>query len=170
VPPYEAGAFASTAPTPEYAGFWIRFGGYLLDGLLYGLLYLPFLSAGIALMAVGFDDCVTIDDELVCNGRENEGSIAGGVALMVVGAIVVFVVYLRGLARSGMTWGRRIVGIKVVRTDDGSAPGWGKAIGRTLFANWISASIFYLGYLWMLWDGQKQTWHDKVAGTYVVRR
>ena len=26
----------------------------------------------------------------------------------------------------------------------------------------------YLGYFWMLWDGEKQTWHDKLATTVVV--
>ena len=28
--------------------------------------------------------------------------------------------------------------------------------------------VFYLGYLWMLWDYEKQTWHDKVADDVVV--
>ena len=38
-----------------------------------------------------------------------------------------------------------------------------------MFAGFISGQICYLGYLWMLWDGKNQTWHDKVAGTFVVR-
>jgi len=150
------------------AGFWVRFGGWLLDGILYGLLYLPFLIAGFVLIAVGLDDCSTINDEIVCNGREDTGPILGGAGVFVLGFLVVMFVYLRGLAKSGQTWGRRIVGIKVVRTDNGQAPGWGKAIGRTLFS-YISAWVFYLGYLWMIWDAQKQTWQDKVAGTFVVR-
>ena len=132
------------------------------------MVLLPFAIAGGVLIAVGLDDCVTINDELVCNGREDEGSIAGGVALMSVGFVVMVVLYLRALAKSGQTWGRRIVGIKVVRVDNGLAPGWGKAIGRSLFS-YISSWLFYLGYLWMIWDSDKQTWHDKVAGTYVVR-
>jgi len=33
----------------------------------------------------------------------------------------------------------------------------------------ISGQIFYLGYLWMLWDDKQQTWHDKVVGSIVVR-
>lgn len=150
------------------AGFGIRLGGWLLDGLLYGLAMAPFLAAGIGLVAWGLDDCVSIDDEIYCYGQEEVGPIAGGIAVMAVGIVVVAIIYLWALARSGQTWGRKIVGIKVVRTDDGQAPGWGKAIGRTLFS-YISAWVFYLGYLWMLWDDQKQTWHDKVAGTYVVR-
>lgn len=154
----------------RYAGFWARFGGYLLDGLLYGLLYLPFLIAFFVLLVIGLDDCTTdpFTDELVCNGREEVAPIVTGSVLLFVGFLVVVFVYLRALARTGQTWGRRIVGIKVVRTDDGAAPGWGKAIGRSLFAGFISANVFYLGYLWMIWDGEKQTWHDKVAGTYVV--
>ena len=31
-----------------------------------------------------------------------------------------------------------------------------------------SASFFLLGYLWMLWDKEKQTWQDKFAGSVVV--
>jgi uncharacterized RDD family membrane protein YckC len=56
-----------------------------------------------------------------------------------------------------------------VNAQTGGPPGWGKAIGRQLFAMIISSYVFYLGYLWMLWDSQNQTWHDKVAGTFVVR-
>ena len=26
----------------------------------------------------------------------------------------------------------------------------------------------FLGYFWMLWDREKQTWHDKMAGSVVV--
>lgn len=181
-PTYGTPAGYPTAPPPgyapaptnvgggNYAGFWARFGGYLLDGILYGLLLLPFMIAFFVLLAIGLDDCYTdpFTDEIVCNGREEVAPIVIGSLLMFVGFVVVVFVYLRALAKSGQTWGRKIVGIKVVRTDNGAAPGWGKAIGRTLFAGFISANIFYLGYLWMIWDGQNQTWHDKVAGTYVV--
>jgi uncharacterized RDD family membrane protein YckC len=41
------------------------------------------------------------------------------------------------------------------------------------FARWIgryvSALIIYIGYLWMLWDEEKQCWHDKLASDVVVR-
>lgn len=42
-----------------------------------------------------------------------------------------------------------------------------KALVR-YFASWLSRAIFCLGYLWVLWDSKKQSWHDKIAGTYVV--
>jgi uncharacterized RDD family membrane protein YckC len=121
------------------------------------------------MIALGLEDCVTFDDEIVCAGREKVGLIVAGAVAMAVGFVVVVFVYLRALATTGATWGRRIVGVRVVDADSRGAPGWGKAVGRSLFAAVISANVLYLGYLWMLWDGRNQTWHDKVAGTIVVK-
>ena len=47
--------------------------------------------------------------------------------------------------------------------------GFGNRHGWELFAWIVSASILCLGYLWMIWDDDRQTWPDKVAGTSVVR-
>jgi len=45
-----------------------------------------------------------------------------------------------------------------------------RAAGRWAAASRRSflSGIFLLGYLWMLWDAQQQTWHDKLANTTVV--
>ncbi len=32
----------------------------------------------------------------------------------------------------------------------------------------MSAIVLLLGYLWMLWDKENQTWHDKMATSVVV--
>lgn len=40
-----------------------------------------------------------------------------------------------------------------------------------LLAKWailVSGIVFCLGYFWIIWDDEKQGWHDKIAGTYVV--
>lgn len=42
-----------------------------------------------------------------------------------------------------------------------------KALVR-YFASWLSRVIMFLGYLWVLFDSKKQSWHDKIAGTYVI--
>ncbi len=44
----------------------------------------------------------------------------------------------------------------------------GRAFGWYL-AHIVSQFLCYLGYLWMLWDKRNQTWHDKIAGTVVVK-
>ena len=70
---------------------------------------------------------------------------------------------------SGATVGMRAVGIKAVMADTGGPLGAGRAIGRFLFASFISGFFFYLGYWWMLWDDRKQTWQDKVVRSIVIR-
>jgi uncharacterized RDD family membrane protein YckC len=59
--------------------------------------------------------------------------------------------------------------VKVLDKATNQPIGFGRALGRTLFAQIISSAICYLGYLWMLWDKDKQTWHDKIVGTVVVK-
>jgi uncharacterized RDD family membrane protein YckC len=39
---------------------------------------------------------------------------------------------------------------------------------RTL-VGYLSAFAVGLGFLWCIWDLEQQTWHDKVAGTVVIR-
>jgi uncharacterized RDD family membrane protein YckC len=172
VPPgYGVPNHAAPARPGAPAGFWRRFGGTLLDGILYGLLWLPFAVVGFVLIfVVGLGDCSTdrFTDELVCDGRENVGAIVAGSIVLFLGWVFVAFLYVRALAKRGQTWGRHLVGVRVVDATTGGAPGWGKAIGRTLFASFISGNFCYLGYLWMLWDAKRQTWHDKVAGTLVV--
>ncbi len=164
--------YGAAAGVPRrFAGFWRRFAGSILDSLLYGLLLVPFAVVGAVLVVgVGLDDCTwdSSTDELICNGREDVGGMVAGGVVFLVGWLFMVVLYLRALATTGQTWGRKLAGVQVVTAQGGMPPGWGKAIGRTLFAGVISSSFCYLGYLWMLWDPKKQTWHDKVAGTVVV--
>lgn len=68
---------------------------------------------------------------------------------------------------TGRSWGRRIAGITVLGID-GRPIGFLRSLGRNLCASFVSA-LFYLGFFWMLWDARRQTWHDKIFGTYVVR-
>ena len=89
--------------------------------------------------------------------------------MIVVALLFVFVLYVRALGKTGQTWGRKVVGVKVLGEMTGEPLGFGRALGRVLFASFISGQIFYLGYLWMLWDDKQQTWHDKVVGSVVVR-
>ena len=59
-------------------------------------------------------------------------------------------------------------GVRVVDADTGAIIGIPRAIVRNL-VRIVSGLVFGLGYLWMLWDPRKQTWHDKAANTVVVR-
>lgn len=174
-PPLAGYALIGNEQRGDLAGFGIRLVAYLLDGILYGLLSLMFIIPGGLMIANAFGDCTLIEytdgtNEIRCDeGELKVGLLVGGIALIVVGFIVLFVIYIRALARTGQTWGKKIAGVRVIRQDTGGPIGYGKAFGRQLFALVISAQILYIGYLWMLWDDRKQTLHDKVVGSIVVR-
>ena len=69
--------------------------------------------------------------------------------------------------RTGQTLGKKALGIKVIDTYTGAPIGGGRAIGR-YFAKILSGALCFLGFFWMLWDPNKQTWHDKIVRSYVV--
>jgi len=75
--------------------------------------------------------------------------------------------FIYGWARGGATLGKSVLGLKVVRAD-GSNLGWGKAILRYI-GYIISGLALSLGFLWINIDKLRQGWHDKFAGSYVVR-
>ena len=68
---------------------------------------------------------------------------------------------------SGQTIGKRAMKIRVVDFQTGGELGYGKAIIRYV-GRIISSIPCLLGYLWAIWDEQRQGWHDKIAGTVVV--
>jgi len=67
----------------------------------------------------------------------------------------------------GTTIGGIVFGIKVVRLDDRPVD-WPTAIVRAL-ASFLSLFAAGLGFLWIICDPERQAWHDKIAGTVVVR-
>lgn len=166
---FRYGDYDRSLASGRLAGFWIRFAAWFLDGLLYGLIVVPFAIVGAIILANEFDECVSFDDELICPpGQPGAGMVVAGIALILLGVVLAAILYIRAMATTGQTWGAKIVGVKVQRSD-GARLGVGRAIGRALFAGFVSGQIFYLGYLWAAWDGKKQTWHDKVCDTIVVK-
>ena len=63
-----------------------------------------------------------------------------------------------------------MLGIRVidVRDNPGQPIGYSRAFIRWLVSI-VSTIVIFLGYLWMLWDPQKQTWHDKAAASVPIR-
>ena len=88
----------------------------------------------------------------------------GGLLSLALG--VAYYGWLEG-SPSGQTIGKRMLGIRVYDLRQGGPIGTGRAIGR-YFARIVSAIPCLLGYFWMLWDKEKQTWHDKLVGSVVV--
>jgi uncharacterized RDD family membrane protein YckC len=69
-------------------------------------------------------------------------------------------------ALRGTTVGGIVCNLKVVRLDDRPVD-WPTALVRAL-GGFLSLFAAGLGFIWVAFDEQKQSWHDKIAGTAVV--
>lgn len=70
-------------------------------------------------------------------------------------------------ATKGTTVGGIVCGLKVVRLDDRPVD-WSVALVRAL-GGFLSLAVAGLGFIWVAFDHDKQSWHDKIAGTTIVR-
>jgi uncharacterized RDD family membrane protein YckC len=144
-----------------YAGFWQRFLAAFLDGIFALLLTLvPGIIVGAIIYLLVVPDSPT-------NVEEEDALTTAVYGWYAVSGIVTFLYQWIGNARGG-TWGKRAIGLRVVSAQTGEPIGLGKSFVRYLVAL-VGAGFFYLGWLWMLWDKDKQTWHDKAAGSIVVK-
>jgi uncharacterized RDD family membrane protein YckC len=147
----------------QYAGFWTRFAARLLDGLIIiAISLIPAIIVG----AIAYEAVYPNDQLFVTQEEAGNAFAAGYWAGSAVSAVVGLVYVIIGWAH-GRTWGMRALGLRVVRRSTSGKPGFGPAIARYLVSI-VSALPLYLGFLWMLWDNAKQTWHDKAANTVVV--
>jgi len=183
-PPYPGGAIPPyqqyQAPLPgqpgyqwgggaapyNFASFGQRLIGVIIDGLiLTALIAIPAIIGGV-LIANGVSTNADGTSEVT------NGALVGIAVIFFIIAFIIAVLYeplltARKGPKNGQTPGRSVAGIRLTNLQGGPI-GTGQAWGRYLFKAFFSGSVFYLGYLWMLWDTNKQGWHDKVANTLVL--
>jgi uncharacterized RDD family membrane protein YckC len=83
------------------------------------------------------------------------------------GTLVTLAYYTYFEGSSGQTVGKKALGIRVIDFGGGGSIGFGRAFIRAI-GKFVSAIALFIGFLWMLWDKEKQTWHDKFANSVVV--
>jgi uncharacterized RDD family membrane protein YckC len=84
-------------------------------------------------------------------------------------AAVVWSIYNAVLGgQTGQSYGKKIAGTRLVSATTGGNIGGGMGFVRAI-AHIIDGIPCYLGYLWPLWDAKRQTFADKIIGTYVVK-
>jgi len=94
----------------------------------------------------------------------------GGAGVGILLGIAVFLAYIIWafmLFAKGMTPGKKLLGMRVIK-EDGSSAGFFTMLIREWIGKAISGLIFSLGFLWILFDRDNQGWHDKLMSTYVV--
>ena len=142
------------APPGQLAGWPIRVGASLLDGLIAAV---PAIAGGIT--------------ALVVDGDKDQLGTGGGLALAL-GYLVSFGIAFWNRVvqqgRTGQSFGKKVTGLKVVHADTGRLIGVGSTLGRE-FCAVLFNNICTLNVLWPLWDAKQQTWHDKVVNDVVIR-
>lgn len=147
-------AVPSVTPTPppavpetafEYAGFWIRFGAAIID-----IIVVQIISAVLSYFLLG-------------------GIVGHRSSFLMPGFLspISWLYHWLFIGLKGQTLGKMAVGIKVVNIH-GDKPGLGIAALREIPGKILSSIAICIGFLWIIWDGRKQGWHDKIANTYVV--
>ena len=161
-PPAPAPTWAAPPPPPpanrpgpmpgwHYAGFWVRFLAFLIDALVLGL-----LSAAL-IPLTGAEWTTTTNGTVTVNYASNAWSTLIGL------------VYFVGLwAWRGQTVGMMPFNMKVVAVADGKNIDFVRGLLR--YVGFIIAAIpLLIGLIWAAFDSRKQGWHDKIAGTVVIR-
>lgn len=133
----------------EYASFWRRGAAYLLDELGKTLIWLPIITV-FMLLTGGSTTSPDPNDPLALLPR----------ILLGLGYDWIF-------WTQGWTPGAAAMEIRITDAA-GRPPGPGRAAIRVLGAI-VSGMAFLVGYAWMLRSSRRQTWHDIMAGTVVVR-
>jgi uncharacterized RDD family membrane protein YckC len=151
-----------------YAGFWRRFGAYVVDSIILTI------GLGILLFVLSLIGIPIFESaEYAAETADMSASISAGANLSPVASIILFVVgllYFPLLESSSLqaTPGKLALGIKV--TDlQGNRIGFGRALGRNL-AKIVSAIILYIGFIMAGFTARKQALHDMIAGCLVVAK
>ena len=174
-------ATLGTGETVQLATPGARLGARVIDWIILGLvlivlaivLFVSFSRASFEFDLVGLGPAMTAEEQ----ATENRVIAALGVA----SAAIVMLYEVALIAWRGQTVGKMATRVKVVRKDNGLVPGWGKSAGRWLvpaipgLVGWFIPSISFIGLLSLLvyvsltWDKVRQGWHDKAAGTLVIK-
>ncbi|MEP3857197.1 MAG: RDD family protein [Porticoccus sp.] len=134
----------------EYAGFWIRFGALLIDLVIMMIvLYVP--------LSLIYGEEYWVGDKLIYGFWD-----------VMLGYVVPFVATIWFWLHYLGTPGKMAMKLQIVDASTGGKMRTGQAIGR-YFAYIISAVPLCLGFIWVGVDQRKQGWHDKLAGTVVIR-
>ncbi|WCM92970.1 RDD family protein [Acidovorax sp. NCPPB 2350] len=137
-------------PDFEYVGFWARVGASLIDTVLLVLVTVPLLVS-----IYGWQYF------------ESEKLLVGLADFLISWVLPAVAVVLFWITRQA-TPGKMAIGARVVDAATGQPLTPRQSVGRYL-AYFVSTIPLGLGLLWVAFDKRKQGWHDKLAGTVVVR-
>lgn len=137
----------------EYVGFWARVAATIVDT--------------VVILVITFPLIVAIYGWAYFDSEQSTGIFAGPMDLLIswvfpAVAVIAFWIYRQA------TPGKMLISARIVDAETGRNPSTAQCIGR-YFAYFVSILPLCLGLLWVAFDERKQGWHDKLAGTVVVK-
>ncbi|WP_411885075.1 RDD family protein [Polaromonas sp. YR568] len=135
----------------EYAGFWIRVWASLIDTVLLCILVYPLLTAI-------YGDAYW----------ESTDFVHGPMDVLISWVLPAVVVVVFWLTRQA-TPGKMAIAARIVDAKTGDKPTTSQLLIRYV-GYFVSTIPLCLGLFWVAFDARKQGWHDKMAGTVVVRK
>lgn len=178
---------AASRQPQELATRFARFGARLIDGIIFLAFSVAFFLALhlTDVRPMPFDELSDSEsaDEFFEHVQDYSESIqSAAIWLAAIGAVY----EIAFIALRGQTPGKMATRIQVVRAEDlfqpewGRPPTWGSSFGRwavpfllglpAWFVPYVGEILVLLCYLSLVWDRDRQGWHDKAARTFVVKK
>jgi uncharacterized RDD family membrane protein YckC len=136
----------------EYVGFWARVLASIIDSICAMMIIVP-----VILAVYGTEYFTLVQNKFV----------AGPVDLLVQYIFPAAAIIIFWLTRQA-TPGKMVIGARVVDAETLGKLSVGQAILRYL-GYYVSMIPLFIGMMWVGFDAKKQGWHDKIAGTLVIK-
>jgi uncharacterized RDD family membrane protein YckC len=178
-PPSYAGGGGSVVPTTAqagtraYAGFWLRFVAYVIDGLIMAAVVGVVIAIAVGLLGIGFfrNQFQGMDEV-----ADRTNPVFPAMIFVMIAALVVFTLVVSWLYHAGMessehqaSLGKMALGL-IVTDMEGRRISFGRASGR-FFAKLITGLVpFYIGFIMAGFTEKKQALHDMIASCLVLRK
>lgn len=140
----------------DYAGFWIRFGAIIIDGII-----LVVISIAISIPFL-----------FLAAGSVSSHNPSHAVIFSMINSFINIILYVGYetffIGKWGATLGKMACGLKVV-SPEGEKISYLRAFAR-YFAKILSSLILLIGYIMAAFDGEKRALHDRICSTRVIRK
>ena len=134
----------------EFAGFGVRVGSWVIDQIIVGIIIFPWLY-------------LIYGDSYGSGSTVFEGPLDFLITVVLPCIAVILFWYYKNA-----TPGKMVIKAKILDAKTGQPPTLGQCVGR-YFAYIVSGLPLGAGFIWIAFDKRKQGWHDKLAGTVVVK-
>lgn len=135
----------------QYASFWLRMGASALDSV-----WVIALTLSLGWLVYGM---MYFESEALIKGNAD----------IFISFILPFILTMAFWLYKSATPGKILLGMIIVDADTLQAPSKRQLTIR-YFSYYLSMLPLFLGFFWVIWDDRKQGWHDKLAGTLVIKK